>query len=73
MWTFSHVLHCPEIKLKLKENSTITRDCQVSKGQNGSYSYMRIFCNLIGYRAVVFELNLKYLHVTITNLLWVVE
>ena len=35
---------------------------------------MRNFCNLIYLRAVVFQLNLKYLYVLvkITNLLWVV-
>ena len=30
------------------------------------------FYNLIGLRAVAFQLNVKYLHVKITNLLWVV-
>ena len=33
------------------------------------YYDVRNFCNLIG---LVFQLNLKYLHVRITNLLWVV-
>ena len=36
------------------------------------YYYTRNFCNLIFLRAVVFQLNLKYLHVKITNPLWVV-
>ena len=37
------------------------------------YYYMRNFCNLIGLeQCMVFQLNLKYLHVKITNLLRVV-
>ena len=37
------------------------------------YYYMRNFCYLIGLvRAVVFQLDLKYLHVKITNLFRVV-
>ena len=36
------------------------------------YYYMRNYFNLIGFRAMVFQLNLKYQHVKITNLLWVV-
>ena len=42
-----------------------------------TYTYISLwgnFSNLIGFnRAVVFQLNLKYLHVKIANLLWVVE
>ena len=36
------------------------------------YHYMRNFCNLIGLEQWYFSLILKYLHVKITNLLWVV-
>ena len=36
------------------------------------YYYMRIFLQFDWLRAVVFQLNLKNLHVKITSLLWVV-
>ena len=37
------------------------------------YYRMRNYCNFIGFfRAVVFHLNLKHLHLKITNLFWVV-
>ena len=36
------------------------------------YYYMRIFLQFDWLRAVVFQLNLKHLHVKITNLSWVV-
>ena len=37
------------------------------------YHYMKNFCKLFDWlRAVVFQLNLKYLHMKITNLLQVV-
>ena len=36
------------------------------------YYYIEKFLQFDWLRAVVFQLNLKYLHVKITNLLWVV-
>ena len=37
------------------------------------YYYIINFCNLIGLeQSVVFQFNLKYLQVKITNLMWVV-
>ena len=53
---FPHVLHCQEIKIKLKENSTITRNCSVSVGQHCLYYYMRDVCNLIGLEQWYFRL-----------------